>query len=40
MSQELNGGDRVQWNAPQGKTRDAVKRKLISSTEVVASLSE
>ena len=34
MAQELEQGDTVEWNTPQGKTRGTVKRKLTSSTEV------
>ena len=35
MSQEeFEQGDEVEWNIPQGKTRDTVKKKLTSRTEV------
>ena len=34
MAQELNQGDKVEWNTPQGKTRGTVKKKLTSETEV------
>ena len=35
MSQEeLEQGDKVEWNAPQGKTRGTVKKKLTDRTEV------
>ena len=34
MAQEFKQGDTVEWNTPQGKTRDKIKRKLTSSTEV------
>ena len=35
MSQdEFKQGDKVEWNAPQGKTRGTVKKKLTSNTEV------
>ena len=34
MAQEFKQGDTVEWNTPQGKTRDTVKKKLTSSTEV------
>ncbi len=34
MAQELEQGDTVEWNTPQGKTRGMVKRKLTSNTEV------
>jgi hypothetical protein len=34
MAQELNQGDTVEWNTPQGKTRGTVKEKLTSRTEV------
>ena len=34
MAQELKEGDKVEWNAPQGKTRGVVKKKLTSRTEV------
>ena len=34
MSQEIEEGDRVEWNTPQGKTRGKVKKKLTSRTEV------
>ena len=34
MAEEFKQGDRVEWNAPQGKTRGTVKKKLTSDTEV------
>ena len=32
--EEFKQGDRVEWNAPQGKTRGTVKEILTSETEV------
>jgi len=34
VAQELNQGDKVEWNTPQGKTRGTVKKRLTSETEV------
>ena len=34
MAQEFEQGDRVEWNAPQGKTQGTVKKKLAWETEV------
>ena len=34
MAQDLEQGDKVEWNTPQGKTRGTVKKKLTSDTEV------
>jgi len=34
LTQELEKGDRVEWNTPQGKTNGKVKKKLTSRTEV------
>ena len=34
MSQEIEEGDRVEWNTPQGTSRGKVKKKLTSRTEV------
>jgi Hypervirulence associated proteins TUDOR domain len=34
MAQEFRQGDTVEWNAPQGKTRGKVKKKLTSETQV------
>ena len=34
MADDLEKGDRVDWNTPQGKTRGKVKEKLTSRTEV------
>jgi hypothetical protein len=34
LAQEFKQGDTVEWNTPQGKTRDTVKKNLTSSTEV------
>jgi hypothetical protein len=31
---ECKQGDKVEWYAPQGKTRGTVKKKLTSNTEV------
>ena len=32
--EELDQGDKVEWNTPQGKTRGTVKKKLTSRTQV------
>ncbi len=32
--EEFRQGDTVEWNTPQGKPRDTVKKKLTSSTQV------
>jgi hypothetical protein len=32
--EEFKQGEEVEWNTPQGKTRDTVKKKLTSRTEV------
>jgi hypothetical protein len=34
VTQEFRQGDKVEWNTPQGTTRDMVKKKLTSDTEV------
>ena len=34
MAQNLEQGERVKWNTPQGETLGKVKKKLTSSTEV------
>ena len=34
MAQDLEQGDKVEWNTPQGKTRGTVMKKLTSDTEV------
>ena len=34
MAQEFKGGDKVEWNTPQGKTTGTVKKKLTERTEV------
>ena len=34
MSDELEPGDRVEWNTPQGKTTGRVVKKLTAETEV------
>jgi hypothetical protein len=34
VAQDLEQGDKVEWNTPQGKTRGTVMKKLTSDTEV------
>ncbi len=34
LAQEFKQGDKVEWAAPQGKTRGTVKKKLTERTEV------
>jgi hypothetical protein len=34
VAQDLEQGDKVEWNTPQGKTRGTVKKKLTSVSEV------
>lgn len=34
MARDLEKGDRVKWNTPQGETHGEVKKKLTSDTEV------
>jgi hypothetical protein len=34
VAQDLEQGDKVEWNTPQGKTRGTVKKKLTLDTEV------
>jgi Hypervirulence associated proteins TUDOR domain len=34
VQDEFKQGDSVEWNTPQGSTRDTIKKKLTSETEV------
>jgi hypothetical protein len=34
VAQDLEQGDKVEWNTPQGKTRGTVMKKLTSLSEV------
>jgi Hypervirulence associated proteins TUDOR domain len=40
MAKQLNPGDRVEWNTPQGKTTGKVKKKLTSSKKIKGHVAE